>query len=325
MEDNYVNGLISVIVPVYNGEYHISKCIESVLEQTYSKWELIIIDDGSEDSTQKIINQFAERDKRIKYYFQKNQGAGMARNNGIARASGDYIVFLDSDDYIDENYFQLLSKHKEDVVFIDVLQKKCDGDVIREERMSQYAKSGIDKILRLQMTGAIPWGGWRKAVKKSIICNNNIKYSNDVVGEEATFSFLLLFYSKSIGFIDKPVYFYIIHDGSLSTTKMDDPWGNVVKNLVVKTKEIGVYEKYADTLNAFVVSSTSVSMRRIAGYYSWREYKKKARKRIKEYEKTLDYDYKIDVSSLRKEAKVMRILLKMHLKTIIFILAKIYK
>ena len=92
--------LLSIIIALYNSEEYIEKCIKSIVEQTYNNLEIIIINDGSTDESLKICEQFQEKDKRIKIYNQKNTGVSSARNTGIAKATGDYITFVDSDDYL---------------------------------------------------------------------------------------------------------------------------------------------------------------------------------------------------------------------------------
>lgn len=151
--------MISVIVPAYNSEMFIGKCIDSVLAQTYSNWELIAVDDGSRDNTFGILKKYAEVDSRIRVIHQENQGPGIARNTGIAEAKGNYVVFIDSDDYIEKDYFLLLSNHNEDVVFINVRNVDKDGHVLKEEYMSKNMQLTKDVILRRQMTGRIDWGG----------------------------------------------------------------------------------------------------------------------------------------------------------------------
>lgn len=152
---------ISVIVPVYNAEKYLAKCIESVENQTFSNWELVLIDDGSVDSSGIIADNAAQRDKRIRVIHQKNAGPGEARNRGIEVATGDHVVFLDSDDYIDKDYFELLAPKAEnnDVVFIDINQVSPHGELIKEEKMSNYRTWTKERILRSQMTGKIFWGG----------------------------------------------------------------------------------------------------------------------------------------------------------------------
>lgn len=315
---------ISVIVPVYNSEKYIRRCIESVLRQKYKNWELILVDDGSVDSSFKIINEYSKVNRNVIVIHEENSGPGIARNTGISYSSGEYIVFLDSDDEIQEDYLQLLASHNEDIVFVDVLQKDSKGHILCEEKISKYCSCAKDEILRKQMTGAIPWGGCRKAVKTRLLIEHEIRYTDDKVGEEAVFSFLLLYFASSIGFINRFVYFYNIHEGSLSTTVLDDPWGPVVKKMIVTVRSLSVYDKYANTLNSFIVSSTAISLRRLATYYKWNEYSRKSNDRLNCFESMLDSLYSTDHTSLRKEAMVMEYLIKKRMKLTIYIIAKLY-
>lgn len=151
--------IISVIIPVYNAERFVGKCIESVKAQSYTDWQLILVDDGSKDRSLEVCQHYADQDSRILVIHQENAGPGIARNMGIASAKGDYVVFIDSDDYIEPEYFRLLSQHDEDVVFIDVNDVNESGQVVRKEWMSTYKHFSKDSFLRCQMTGNIPWGG----------------------------------------------------------------------------------------------------------------------------------------------------------------------
>lgn len=153
---------ISVVVPTYNSEKYIGKCIDSILAQTYKHWELIIIDDGSQDDTFCILEKYAKEDCRVHIIHQENQGPGIARNTGIAAAKGEYIVFIDSDDYIENDYFELLAKHDEDVVFIDVQNVDEQGNVIKKDFMSSNRTLPKDTIIRRQMTGRLNWGGYAR-------------------------------------------------------------------------------------------------------------------------------------------------------------------
>ena len=125
-----MNPKISVIVPVYNAEKFVGKCIESVQAQSYIDWQMILVDDGSKDKSLEVCQRYADTDNRISVIHQENAGAGAARNTGLAKAVGDYVVFIDSDDYVDKDYFALLAKHKEDVVFIDVQAVGEDGNCL---------------------------------------------------------------------------------------------------------------------------------------------------------------------------------------------------
>lgn len=154
-----MNQKISVIVPVYNAENYVNRCIESVLAQTYTDWQMVLVDDGSKDESLKVCQRYADIDSRISVIHQENAGPGVARNTGIAAAKGDYVVFIDSDDYVEKDYFQLLSEHEEDVVFINVRDVGDDGRILKEKYMTKNRRLSKDAILRRQMTGRIDWGG----------------------------------------------------------------------------------------------------------------------------------------------------------------------
>lgn len=296
---------ISAIVPVYNTEKYISRCIDSVLAQTYIDWELILIDDGSEDRTPIIIDEYKRRDARIIVVHQENAGPGIARNKGLEYASGDYIVFIDSDDTINKDYFSKLSNENSDVVFVDVNQVDEDFKILREEHLSQYENLSKEDLIRNQMTSKIPWGGVRKAVKTSFLKSNNIKYTEHKIGEEAVYSFLLLFYAESFSFIKGAVYNYVNRNGSQSDRVDDDPWGNVALALRNKIVDIGVYEKYADTINSFICTAALVSLQRIALYYTGEEYTEKANERFDRYHEDLDKEYTIDFKHMPVKAKLL--------------------
>ena len=153
---------ISAIVPVYNIESLVGRCIDSVIAQTYSDWEMILVDDGSTDGSLNVLKSYEAKDSRIKVIHQDNAGPGPARNKGIQNASGDYIVFIDSDDVIKYDYFEKLSHETADVVFIDINQVDEDFNVLHEEHMSCYQSLSKDDFLRSQMTGKILWGGYAR-------------------------------------------------------------------------------------------------------------------------------------------------------------------
>lgn len=298
---------ISVIVPVYNSEKYLKKCINSVLKQSYSNWELILVDDGSIDSSGSIIDAASKEDKRIIAIHQKSAGPGEARNNGIIKATGQYVVFLDSDDYIDYQYLELLAtKAKEyDLVFIDILQVNEKGNLICKEKMSVYKKWSKDQIIRSQMTGKIPWGGVRKAVRLSILKNENIRYTKHKIGEEALYSFRVLYAAKSIGFLDeKPVYYYVNHKGSQSKMNILDPWGEVVKAIEDYLKQNGLYKEFSNTLNSFNLAATVVSIDRISQIYSGRKARTMAKQRIRQYKVQLNKNAGFDIKNLVIKAKV---------------------
>ena len=303
--------LISVIVPVYNAENYLSRCVESIRAQTFMNWQLILVDDGSKDNSYELCQQFAKSDNRIQVIHQENAGAGAARNTGLSYAIGKYIVFVDADDYINKDYFQMLSEHDEDIVFIDVEALNENGKVVRREYISFYKNMDKDDFMRAQMTGKINWGGVRKVVKREIIEYNNIRYSDHKVGEEALFTYASVFHSKTIAFIERPVYFYVQREDSLSHTKMDDPWGEVALALKAKTMENGTYAEYADTVNAFILTAAAVSSDRLAMNYSKDEYSHRVESLYIKLIENLDNTFSIDFKHMSIKAILLgKLLLK---------------
>lgn len=317
-----MNPTISVIIPVYNAEKYVVRCIESVQAQTYTDWQMILVDDGSKDKSLEICQGYAGTDNRICVIHQENAGPGIARNVGVECAKGKYVVFIDSDDYIDKDYFQLLSEHDEDVVFIDVRNFDEDGHVINEEKMSENKDLLLDIILRRQMTGRINWGGWRKVLKLSVLRDNYIKYTNHKIGEEAIYSFQALWYAKSVAFIEQPLYNYVQRGDSQSHLKVDDPWGGAAKAMKEKVTEMGLYAKFANTINAFFLTATVASANCLAKNYPFTTYLKKVRECRCRLSETIDRDYPIDKENMSRKARIVGWLLQHGFYTSIWILAK---
>ena len=298
---------ISVIIPVYNAENYVGRCIESVQAQTYNNWQMILVDDGSKDKSLEICQKYADVDNRISVIHQENAGPGIARNTGIAKASGNYVVFIDSDYYIEKDYFQLLSKHDEDVVFINVRDVDEDGRVLKEDFMAKNKNLSIETILRRQMTGKIDFffflgGGVRKTLKINILRDNNVKYTKHKIGEEALYSFQVLWYAKSVAFIDKPLYNYVQRGDSQSHLKVDDPWGGVALAMM--------YPKFANTINAFLLTASAVSANCLANNYPFSSYLtevKRCRRRLSE---VIDKKYPIDKNNMSGKARIVGWLLQ---------------
>ena len=126
-----MNPLISLVIPVYNVEKYLDKCMESVLAQTYDNYEVILVDDGSTDNSGKMCDEYAERDSRVTVYHQKNSGVSVARNVGIENAKGEFISFIDSDDWVDESYLEKLVnaqiKYNADLTICEYTNVYADG------------------------------------------------------------------------------------------------------------------------------------------------------------------------------------------------------
>ena len=316
---------ISAIVPVYNTEKLVGRCIESVLAQSFPDWELILVDDGSRDGSLNVLREYEKKDTRLKVIHQENAGPGIARNRGIKEATGDYIVFIDSDDVIKPEYFEKLSKETADVVFIDINQVDDNFHVLHEEHMSDYQSLSKDDLIRGQMTGKILWGGVRKAVKRDLLLKNGIEFTEHRVGEEAIYSFLLLHYADSCSFITGAVYEYVNRPESQSHKKIMDPWGDVASALKQKILSIGLYEKYANTLNAFFATAAIVSLDKIASINKLSAFKEQGKEYIKRWKGRMDSEYPIDIGHMPSKAKAMYPFLKVNWITPIYVASRLRK
>lgn len=134
---------------------------------------------------------------------------------------------------------------------------------------------------------------------------NKIRFTEHKVGEEAIYSFLLMHYAKSFSFIRGSVYEYVNRTGSQSDTKDDDPWGSVATALKGKTMQMGLYEQYADTINAFIATATIVSLDKMAGKYSEAEYRQKAKERVQRYLSEVDKNFPVGIKHMGMKAKLI--------------------
>ena len=191
--------LVSFIVLVYNAEQTIAKEIDSILKQTSSSWELILINDGSTDLSLNICKQYSDLDVRVKVYNCPNQGVSIARNTGIINARGKYITFIDSDDWIDTNLLTNLENNLKDD--IDLLFYGCCTDYIFANKLSHSQIKTVPQTIQFNSNQiATYWGYmfrtlnmescWNKLFKKDIIINNNIFFNKDMIVFE-DFDFLI--------------------------------------------------------------------------------------------------------------------------------------
>lgn len=212
---------VSVIVPIYNSERYIDKCIQSIINQTFKDIELILVDDGSTDKSVEISNKYAEKDKRIKIIKQKNKGVSLARNYGISIATGDFITFVDSDDFIEIDML--------DILYNAAIDNNCDVvlsgiKIIKDNNIKYeftkdskiYTKQEVFKLFYFDREPFSPNYAWGKLIKRSIC--NKIKFREDIfLMEDALFSMeLFINCQNNIMFLNKYLYNYVQRDGSES-------------------------------------------------------------------------------------------------------------
>ena len=317
---------ISVIIPVYNAEKYLRKCLDSVCNQTYMDWEVIAVDDGSLDNSYEILQEYAAKDSRFIIETKKNEGPGLTRNRALDEATGDYIVFLDSDDYIDKNYFELLARKynetKAEVIFIDVLQEDINGKILRYEKMSNFKDLNRKDMIGCQMTGYMPWGGVRKAASRDLVEREQLRYSEDTVGEEAIFSFELLRNANNAVFIEKPLYHYVNHPGSQSKNP-NGTWEVTLKKMEEHLKAKGIMEEYRDALASFAFVVLILWLLRFAKQNSLLETFELFDLKINKFKQ---YFNDIQITRYtRKEIAIVYKLLQYRLTLIIVLAAKVYR
>ena len=197
---------VSVIIPVYNVENYLRKCLDSLVNQTLKDIEIIVVNDGTTDNSQEIINEYVKKyPKKVVSIIQENGGQGAARNTGLLHAKGEYIGYVDSADYVEENmYEELYKKAKEEDSDIVI----CGNNVVKEN-YELFSKEDVDKEFLLGKMAV-----WNKIYKKNIIVDNKIQFRSKVWYEDLDFTMKVYFSSKKISYVDKPLYNYLLREGS---------------------------------------------------------------------------------------------------------------
>lgn len=234
--------LISVIVPVYNAEQSLKRCIDSVLRQSYLNWELLLIDDGSVDSSGKICNDYATKYDNVKVFHKNNGGVSSARNVGLDQAVGEWITFLDSDDYIDVNFLSSFVKlESSDLSIAGIQFINSETTLLPPET---YIK--IDDVNKLdcllnKLYFTVPWG---KIYKNEIIQKNEIRFNTELkIGEDTDFVLKYLLYVNDIRIVSSPLYNFYNDEESklLKYTLTTDEF--IVHTTVIKDSLISLSDK----------------------------------------------------------------------------------
>lgn len=220
--------MISVIVPVYNSKLYLSNCLKSILNQTFSQYELLIIDDGSDDGSEIICDEYKGQDSRIRVFHKINQGVSSARNLGIVEAKGDYITFVDSDDIIKPNYLQGLYESinytNSDIAICKYCVDKEGAEIkqIDNVKNNYIEKSQID-ILSGLFSSTEFMTVWGKLYRSYLI--KDTFFISENIGEDVEFNSRI--YLKSERFVYLPDELYIWRDNFLSTTRRKFSLNNV--------------------------------------------------------------------------------------------------
>ena len=249
---------LSIVIPVYNAGKYLKDAISDLLHQTYENFELICVDDGSTDQSSDVLNFFARDDERIKIISQENKGAGEARNAGMNHISGNFVIFLDSDDrYRLELLEKVIGRAKETnadiTLFNAYILDEVEGDYYEQEWVLNLKKNSVDTFCFkdypdrfFQITSGMPWN---KLFRSDFIKNEGIQFQSIPYWNDTFFTFMLMVRAQKIAFLDEKLMFYRMkHFGSITSSKVRTEHPEYGFELLFQLKEALKKEKCYETL-----------------------------------------------------------------------------
>lgn len=237
--------LISVIIPVYNVELYLNRCIESVLSQTFTDFELILVDDGSPDNSPKMCDEIAQKDSRVVVVHKKNGGLSSARNAGLDIAKGEYVFFIDSDDWLSdknvlEKFYNVATKYNSD--FIYGLLNSSDGQKVNNIRF--VSKFSDEKLVLLSNPHF--FSAWNKLFKRELI--NNFRFTEGIVNEDVDMIPLVLQKANQVKCLKEFTYCYFFNPNSITRKAFSDKRFDIFKAVTHIYKDFVGSEDEIDVL-----------------------------------------------------------------------------
>ncbi len=242
---------VSIIIPIYNTEKYLAQCLDSITSQTFEDFEYICVNDGSTDNSLKILEQYANKDNRLKIINQKNKGSSAARNMALKHIKGKYISFIDSDDFVAKDFLEKLvniaEKDNSDIVYCrHTVYCSADNKYIPDKNKEKlkklfykYSKTTNNKIKKRCILNIVENSSsvCFKLYKSSIIKNNDICFFENIYAEEDyAFNILTNIYSSKISFLEEDLYFYRKQITSITAKNTDDFRINSIKSFILLTK-----------------------------------------------------------------------------------------
>lgn len=218
--------LISIIVPIYNVEKYLDRCIDSIINQTYSNIDIILVDDGSTDNCPKICDSWSKKDKRVRVVHQKNKGAAVAKNIGLKEALGDLIAFCDADDYLHVDMLQVMcdcmNQTKSDIVICGVNWVTESGSVIRVENSDNTELYQPDAMRNLLENRSVKEQVWDKLYKRQ--CLENILFVEKKKIDDVFWTYKVIGNALKIAIVHDPLYYYTQRESSVMGAGYQDYW-----------------------------------------------------------------------------------------------------
>lgn len=265
---------VSIIIPVYNVQAYLKKCLDSVLNQTFKDIEIILINDGSTDDSLNICEEYSKRDNRIKIIDKENEGVSKTRNLGLLRAQGEYISFIDSDDWVEPNmieelYNSAISNNAEfcmcnyikesnsKSLYIDsgTYKKVLEGNDIKNYLLIPLIEREDNQKEHILAGFRGPWG---KLFKKDIIEKYNIKFKKDlIIGEDFIFNLEILACTKKVVINEGFYYHYLTNDNSATMRYKKDCWNSIYRNTILYLEDFlkknKLYLEAKDKVNKLII------------------------------------------------------------------------
>lgn len=214
----------SIIVPVYNVEAYIGKCLESILGQSYSEFEIIVVNDGSKDNSGNIIQEYEKKDRRIRYFLKKNGGLSDARNYGIKYVTGDYILFLDSDDYLEKDLLfhlhEVLEEKKVDLVRFSFQKVDEKGNVLQKIISDTFLNLEMEKALCKILNQECVETAWSYAYRTKFFLENEFQYPKGYYHEDYGLTPYIILKAKDISAFSYVGINYVQRSGSIMNSNV---------------------------------------------------------------------------------------------------------
>lgn len=256
------NPLISIVVPIYNVEQYLGDCVRSLINQTYTNLEIILVDDGSPDRCGEMCEDFARQDARIKVLHKSNGGLSSARNYGLKYATGDFITFLDSDDWLELDAYEILVKTIRDNAGVEIVMfeywRHQDNHSIKQISPIRYRGNSSEAIDGLMSSANFSPSVWCRLFRASLV--RNMIFCDGRVYEDVPFSLEAHLRCKYFVYVERPLLFYRINEGSISFQMK----ANII-DLYLNLQEL--IEKVKDTHPDWVPIINATAIRWLQGHY----------------------------------------------------------